>query len=518
VVSNMRVSEMNCTNVVRVVHRMCNREGHKFVKPLDIEAVVKLESGPVEEPSHIKALLEDSEEDNQEKKDNTNKEETKEDVKEESIPKLEQNPEVTIENKPPSPPAEVIHQPPTEGQGLLQESTPALTPTQVPSNPEVYPSPAYPPAPDAQQANYYQGAYPGYQQEEVKDYRTDTRQRDYHTDAAYPTHDQYDDRRRSRVDYDDPASRGYHNRERTPEQPRTTSYARDDNSIKYIKVSYLPPNCDKNKIIDFFGSIPIAYANIALVFDQTGRFCQEAILALNSLNDQVEALSQSGRYIFNYQVVVQEGDAREWERAQQSQKVFFSRDDKILVRMRGLPFTVKKEEILMFFNGYDVVPDSVIIGEMSNGKKTGEGVILFKNEEEAARAVNEKNGDNLGKRWIELYLHPYSHFHNFYQAQNHEEYVYLHKYITDENKQRTLRVRGLPYSCTKKDMVTFFRDFAVTNNDIVFEIKEGRPTGKALVFMIDANTAVRAIQALDKEYIGKRYVELEQVSNLHHSL
>ena len=146
--------------------------------------------------------------------------------------------------------------------------------------------------------------------------------------------------------------------------------------------------------------------------------------------------------------------------------------------------------------------------------KTGEGVILFKNEEEAARAVNEKNGASIGRRWIELYLHPYSHFHNFYQAQNHEEFVSLNKYITDENKSRTLRVRGLPYNATKKELVHFFREFGVTANDIVFEIKEGRPTGKAIVFFVDSVTAVRAVSALDKEYIGKRYVELEQVSCL----
>ena len=34
--------------------------------------------------------------------------------------------------------------------------------------------------------------------------------------------------------------------------------------------------------------------------------------------------------------------------------------------------------------------------------------------------------------------------------------------------------------------------------------------------MMDPTTAVRAVQRLDKEYIGNRYIELEQVSNLPH--
>jgi heterogeneous nuclear ribonucleoprotein F/H len=274
------------------------------------------------------------------------------------------------------------------------------------------------------------------------------RERSYQPADNYPRQDQYDDRRMGRTNYQEQSQRGPHNRERSPEHPRRAVYA-DENTIKFIKVKNLPSNCDKNKITDFFSSIPIAYASIALLFDQTGRFCQEAIIALNNVSDQIEALSQSGRYIFNFQILVEESTQREFDQAQASQKVFFSRDEKILVRMRGLPFSVKKEDVLMFYNGYDIVPDSVIIGEMSNGKKTGEGVILFKSEDEASRAVLDKNGTSMGRRWIELYLHPYSHFHSFYQAQHHEEFVYLSKYITDENKYRTLRVRGLPYSATK---------------------------------------------------------------------
>ena len=182
--------------------------------------------------------------------------------------------------------------------------------------------------------------------------------------------------------------------------------------------------------------------------------------------------------------------------------------------MRGLPFSVKKEDILQFFAGYDIVPDSVIIGEMGNGKKTGEGVILFKKESEAERAVSERNGANIGRRWIELYLHPYSHFHSFYQSQHHEEFIYLSKYITEENKTRTVRLRGLPYSATKRDIVNFFKNFPITENDVVFEVKDGRATGRAIVILMDPITAARAAQELDKEYIGSRYIEVEIVSNL----
>ena len=506
VINALKVSETNCTNIVRVVHRMC-REGHRFVNPLDVKSILPADN-PDNPPDNLKEESKDTQKEIEESKDKI-----KSETNETQDPQDNVKAEIPLKAEPVDAPAPALPIPSHEVH--THPEVPGQMPPQsmIDQRQEQRQS-----IPDRRDGGYYDNQY-NYK-EEAKDYPHHSGRREvdeYQPIDSYnpPMHEAYNDRRRERPNYAEQTMRGYHNRERSPVEPRRFDYG-DDNSIKYVKVRYLPPDCDQNKIIDFFGSIPIANANIALVFDQTGSFCQEAVLALNSSQDQIEALQQSGRYIFNYQIVVQEADSREWERAQQSQKLVFTRQQKILVRMRGLPFTVKKEEVIQFFEGFDIFPNSVIIGELSNGKKTGEGVILFKSEEEAARAVNEKNGASIGRRWIELYLHPYSHFHNFFQAQHHEEFVCLNKFVTDENKFRTLRVRGLPYSATKKDIVSFFHDYGVTNNDVVFEIKDGRPTGKALVFMMDSQTCLRAIGALHKEYIGKRYVELEQVSNLPH--
>lgn len=461
-------------NIVRVVHRMC-KQGHQFSHPLDVKSV-----NIVEPPTTAANLSSDVKE--------------TADVK---APEAPVTPEAPVAAE-----ATEAKAPKVEGK----------VPTTEPVAKTVSPPPVAK-APEEEKAFKEAPVVDEYQP--YIDYR-DARPpaaHDYDNNAKDGYRD-VDYRRRERADYTDQAARGASNRDRSPPVQRR-GYT-EENTIKYIKAKNLPPNCDKGKIIEFFSTIPVAYANIALMYDQAGRFCQEAILALNNLNDQIEALSQSGRYIFNYNIIVDEATPSEWEHAQQTQKVFFSRDEKILVRMRGLPYTVKKEEVLNFFLGYDVVPDSVIIGEMGNGKKTGEGVILFKSEEEAQRAVAERNGSSIGRRWIELYLHPYSHFHSFYQAQHHEEFVYLNRYINEENKYRTLRLRGLPFNATKKDLITFFKDFTITDNDVVFEIKDGRATGRALVFMKDPMAAIRAIQILDKEYLGNRYIELEQVSNLPH--
>ena len=60
------------------------------------------------------------------------------------------------------------------------------------------------------------------------------------------------------------------------------------------------------------------------------------------------------------------------------------------IKMRGLPFQIKKEDIMFFFSDYKYYADSIKIGKNGDNTKTGEGAILFKNEAESKRAFNEK--------------------------------------------------------------------------------------------------------------------------------
>ncbi|KAJ1487619.1 hypothetical protein T484DRAFT_1617627, partial [Baffinella frigidus] len=56
-----------------------------------------------------------------------------------------------------------------------------------------------------------------------------------------------------------------------------------------------------------------------------------------------------------------------------------------------------------FFRGYDVLPDSVQLGTGPDGRSNGEGLVGFASSGEAARALQEKNRQHLGSRYIELF-------------------------------------------------------------------------------------------------------------------
>ena len=66
--------------------------------------------------------------------------------------------------------------------------------------------------------------------------------------------------------------------------------------------------------------------------------------------------------------------------------------DMVSLKMRGLPWKVDVEEIEQFFSRYSYIRESVRIGELEDGRKTGQAALLFATEEEAKNAMNEKQG------------------------------------------------------------------------------------------------------------------------------
>lgn len=52
------------------------------------------------------------------------------------------------------------------------------------------------------------------------------------------------------------------------------------------------------------------------------------------------------------------------------------------MKLRGLPFTVTVEQLCEFFGDFNVSRSDVVIEEI-NGKKTGFGLVFFKDQETA---------------------------------------------------------------------------------------------------------------------------------------
>jgi RNA recognition motif-containing protein len=73
-----------------------------------------------------------------------------------------------------------------------------------------------------------------------------------------------------------------------------------------------------------------------------------------------------------------------------------------VVKLNGLPYGITNEEVLRFFEGYEVKEGSLRI-DSSRGS-SGSGYIKFTSTKEAARAVKELDRKYLGNRWISLQM------------------------------------------------------------------------------------------------------------------
>lgn len=72
-----------------------------------------------------------------------------------------------------------------------------------------------------------------------------------------------------------------------------------------------------------------------------------------------------------------------------------------VMKLRGLPFSVTVDHLVDFFSDFGVSRSDIVIEE-HNGKKTGFGLVFFRDSDLAQRAKIEKNKKTLGNRYVEV--------------------------------------------------------------------------------------------------------------------
>ncbi|XP_055459218.1 RNA-binding protein 12B isoform X1 [Psammomys obesus] len=74
------------------------------------------------------------------------------------------------------------------------------------------------------------------------------------------------------------------------------------------------------------------------------------------------------------------------------------------IKIMNLPFKANANEILDFFHGYKVIPDSVSIQYNEQGLPIGEAIVAMINYNEAIAAIKDLNGRPVGPRKVKLSL------------------------------------------------------------------------------------------------------------------
>ena len=196
-------------------------------------------------------------------------------------------------------------------------------------------------------------------------------------------------------------------------------------------------------------------------------------------------------------------------------RVLVGPDDQVAVKIRGLPYQTRYEEISDFFGDYQYIERSVILGLNNEGRKNGFGAILFENEDEAQSAAKGMDGQHVGSRYVDLSVISYGDYKRFNKPNDfggnrpNTKPVKLSNYVDQDNQARALVMRGLPYRATSQIVQEFFDGFgSLQEGDIFIEEFNGRRTGSALVVFENEAVAQDAKSALHRKEIEGRYIEL----------
>ena len=88
-------------------------------------------------------------------------------------------------------------------------------------------------------------------------------------------------------------------------------------------------------------------------------------------------------------------------------------NEKVALRLKGLPWRVEKEQVSEFFQDFKIIDNSVVLGVGADGRKNGQGTILFDDAEEAASAQEKMHKQYIGERFILLSAITFLEYLNF---------------------------------------------------------------------------------------------------------
>uniref|UniRef100_A0A1J3IY26 Heterogeneous nuclear ribonucleoprotein F n=1 Tax=Noccaea caerulescens TaxID=107243 RepID=A0A1J3IY26_NOCCA len=190
-----------------------------------------------------------------------------------------------------------------------------------------------------------------------------------------------------------------------------------------VRLRGLPFNCSDLDIFKFFAGLDIVDV---LLVTKNGKFSGEAFVVFagpmqveialqrdrqNMGRRYVEVFrcykqdyynavaAEEGAYENNNEVVrVSPPPPARAKRFSEKEKLEYTE----VLKMRGLPYSVNKAQIIEFFSGYKVIQGRVHVVCRPDGKATGEAYVEFESPEEARRAMS-KDKMSIGSRYVELF-------------------------------------------------------------------------------------------------------------------
>ncbi|ELK14531.1 Epithelial splicing regulatory protein 2 [Pteropus alecto] len=249
-----------------------------------------------------------------------------------------------------------------------------------------------------------------------------------------------------------------------------------------VRARGLPWQSSDQDVARFFKGLNIARGGVALCLNAQGRRNGEALIRFVDSEQRDLALQRHKHHMGVRYIEVYKATGEEFVKIAGGTSLevarFLSREDQVILRLRGLPFSAGPADVLGFLGPECPVTggaDGLLFVRHPDGRPTGDAFALFACEELAQAALRRHKGMLAG------------------------------------TGRDCVRLRGLPYTATIEDILSFLGEAAadIRPHGVHMVLnQQGRPSGDAFIQMTSAERAIAAAQRCHKKVMKERYVEV----------
>ncbi|XP_065064441.1 epithelial splicing regulatory protein 1-like isoform X2 [Rhopilema esculentum] len=319
-----------------------------------------------------------------------------------------------------------------------------------------------------------------------------------------------------------------------------------------VRVRGLPWQVSDHDVASFFKGLNITRGGVALCLNLKGRRNGEALVRFETAEHRDLAMKRHKHHLSGRYIEVYKGNRQDFIKiargpvgAMNVAASFLSLGGDVIIRMRGLPYTATAKDIVAFF-GKDLSiqngESGVLLVDHPDGTSTGDAFVIFSDENDAKVALKKHRG-KIGQRYVELFRSTQAELQQVLTMYNVGyqfvspvglvsplmpplsplpgtfSFGLLDRGGANQRAQSLmtmscLRLRGLPFSATKDDIVTFLGHHSqgvIGTVHIIYNL-QGRPSGESFVQLKSAESAHKAANELHLKHMGERYIEVFQCS------
>uniref|UniRef100_A0A674EJL5 Epithelial splicing regulatory protein 2 n=1 Tax=Salmo trutta TaxID=8032 RepID=A0A674EJL5_SALTR len=302
-----------------------------------------------------------------------------------------------------------------------------------------------------------------------------------------------------------------------------------------IRARGLPWQSSDQDIARFFKGLNIAKGGVALCLNAQGRRNGEALVRFINQEHRDLALERHKHHMGSRYIEVYKATGEEFLKIAggTSNEVaqFLSKENQVIIRMRGLPFTASPQDVLTFLGADSPATDAsdgLLFVKYPDGRPTGDAFVLFSCEEYALNAL-KKHKQILGKRYIELFRSTAAEVQQVLNRYMSTPLISTlpsssmvpmpvlatPPYLATGSTRDCVRLRGLPYTAAIEDILEFMGEHTIDIKPHGVHMvlnQQGRPSGDAFIQMRSADRAFMVAQKCHKKMMKDRYVEVFQCS------